>query len=158
MRRSWEHKRMQRFWTWQWKRRGKWRKLKSRVLIGKTIMVATMIRYELPLIGSNSYSYNSGGFVGVNQLTSKKLKEMYISFWENLWLLHLENTGSQSKPQYSRKSRTDDEVDAGSVRTQDNEMIILGLFREQRQEELYKDRVNQVRLQFSKNVMMVKCS
>merc|ERR1712032_1572856 len=74
--------------------------------------------------GSNSYSYNSGGFVGVNQLTKNK--------------------GSQSKPQYSRKSRTDDEVDDGSVRTQDNEMIILGLFREQRQEELYKDRVNQI--------------
>jgi len=74
--------------------------------------------------GSNSYSYNSGGFVGVNQLTK--------------------NTGSQSKPQYSRKLRTDEEEDTGSVRTQDNEMIILGLFREQRQEELYKDRVNQI--------------
>ena len=149
---------MQRFWTWQWKRRGKWRKLKSRVLIGRSKIVPTEIKYQLPLIGSNSYSYNSGGFVGVNQLTSKKLREIYNSVWEILLLLHLENTGSQSKPQYSRKSRTDDEVDAGSVRTQDNEMIILGLFREQRQEELYKDRVNQVRLQFSINVMMVKYS
>ena len=37
-----------------------------------------MIKYELSLIGSNSYSYNSGGFVGVNQLTSKKLKETYV--------------------------------------------------------------------------------
>ena len=100
------------------------------------------------MIGSNSYSYNSGGFVGVNQLTSKKFKETYVNSFqfEKIFdlFLHLENTGSHSKPQYSRKLRTDDEVDTGSVRTQDNEMIILGLFREQRQEELYKDRVNQV--------------
>ena len=69
---------MQRFWTWQWKRRGKWRKLKSQVLIGRTHVWFPMIKYELSLIGSNSYSYNSGGFVGVNQLTSKKLKETYV--------------------------------------------------------------------------------
>ena len=61
--------------------------------------------------------------------------------------LHLENQGTQNKHQYSRKSRNNEEEDASSVKTgQDSEMIILGLFREQRQEELYKDRVNQVRL------------
>ena len=52
----------------------------------------------------------------------------------------------QNKHQYSRKSRDNEEEDASSVKTgQDSEMIILGLFREQRQEELYKDRVNQVK-------------
>ena len=57
-----------------------------------------------------------------------------------------ENQGSQNKHQYSRKSRDNEEEDASSVKTgQDSEMIILGLFREQRQEELYKDRVNQVK-------------
>ena len=67
---------------------------------------------------------------------------MYI-FSYFFWFL--ENQGSQNKHQYSRKSRTNEEEDAGSVKTgQDSEMIILGLFREQRQEEMYKDRVNQV--------------
>ena len=57
-----------------------------------------------------------------------------------------EKQGSQNKHQYSRKSRDNEEEDASSVKTgQDSEMIILGLFREQRQEELYKDRVNQVK-------------
>jgi len=80
---------------------------------------------EAKKTGSISYSYNSGGFVGVNQLTK--------------------NQGSKNKHQYSRKSRDNEEEDASSVKTgQDSEMIILGLFREQRQEELYKDRVNQI--------------
>ena len=93
--------------------------------------------------GSNSYSYSSGGFVGVNQLTSEKWRKCNF---KNIFILFLliENQGSQGKHQPTRKSRASEEEDAGSVKTQDNEMIILGLFREQRQEELYKDRVNQI--------------
>lgn len=75
--------------------------------------------------GSNSYSYNSGGFVGVNKLTKNKGSE-------------------ENRQQFSRKSRPHEDEEAGGVKNQDSEMIILGLFREQRQEEIYKDRVNQI--------------
>ena len=70
---------------------------------------------------------------------------IFIFVYLFLCMIYSENKGSEeNRQQFSRKSRPHEDEEAGGVKNQDSEMIILGLFREQRQEEIYKDRVNQV--------------
>merc|ERR1712110_406228 len=76
--------------------------------------------------GIPNYSGSTGGFVGIDQLTK-----------------------SSSNARHSvatKKSKIEDEVDETPANTklQDGEMFILGLLKEQRQEEVYRERFNQI--------------
>merc|ERR1712233_222519 len=71
---------------------------------------------------NKSYSH-SGGFVGIDQLTKGRQS-------------NFASKKSQKSSQYSEETPT--------VHTQDSEMFILGLLKEQRQEAVYKERVNMI--------------
>merc|ERR1711976_1150271 len=70
---------------------------------------------------SKTYS-NSGGFVGIDQLTK----------------------GRQSNFTTKKSKSSQNSEDPPTVPTQDSEMFILGLLKEQRQEAVYKERVNMI--------------
>merc|ERR1712073_293263 len=70
--------------------------------------------------GSKTYS-NAGGFIGVDQLAK----------------------GNSTKQSVVKKTKQRDAEENPSI-TQDSEMFILGLLKEQRQEEIYKERVQQI--------------
>merc|ERR1712073_65250 len=71
--------------------------------------------------GSKTYS-NAGGFIGVDQLAK----------------------GNSTKQSVVKKTKQRDSEENPSMMTQDSEMFILGLLKEQRQEEIYKERVQQI--------------
>merc|ERR1712039_263299 len=71
--------------------------------------------------GSKTYS-NAGGFIGVDQLAK----------------------GNSTKQSVVKKTKQRDAEENPSMMTQDSEMFILGLLKEQRQEEIYKERVQQI--------------
>merc|ERR1712156_198930 len=71
--------------------------------------------------GSKTYS-NPGGFIGVDQLAK----------------------GNSTKQSVAKKTKQRDAEENPSMMTQDSEMFILGLLKEQRQEEIYKERVQQI--------------
>merc|ERR1712165_576325 len=71
--------------------------------------------------GSKTYS-NAGGFIGVDQLAK----------------------GNSTKQSVAKKTKQRDAEENPSMMTQDSEMFILGLLKEQRQEEIYKERVQQI--------------
>merc|ERR1712061_250037 len=71
--------------------------------------------------GSKTYS-NAGGFIGVDQLAK----------------------GNSTKQSVVKKMKQRDAEENPSMMTQDSEMFILGLLKEQRQEEIYKERVQQI--------------
>merc|ERR1719336_1860038 len=74
--------------------------------------------------GTSNFSAGTGGFVGIDQLTKS----------------------SSSNPKHSlpmKKSKQIEDETPSSTKMQDGEMFILGLLKEQRQEEAYKERVNQ---------------
>merc|ERR1712079_550213 len=70
--------------------------------------------------GSKTYS-NAGGFIGVDQLARNSTKQSVV-----------------------KKTKQRDAEENPSMMTQDSEMFILGLLKEQRQEEIYKERVQQI--------------
>merc|ERR1711978_68122 len=71
--------------------------------------------------GSKTYS-NAGGFIGVDQLAK----------------------GNSTKQSVVKRTKQRDAEENPSMMTQDSEMFILGLLKEQRQEEIYKERVQQI--------------
>merc|ERR1712110_31178 len=75
--------------------------------------------------GTSNFSAGTGGFVGIDQLTKS----------------------SGSNPKHSlpiKKSKQIEDETPSNTKMQDGEMFILGLLKEQRQEEAYKERVNQI--------------
>eukprot|EP00092_Neocalanus_flemingeri_P008107 GFUD01008747.1.p1 GENE.GFUD01008747.1~~GFUD01008747.1.p1 ORF type:complete len:145 (-),score=74.89 GFUD01008747.1:334-768(-) len=72
--------------------------------------------------GSSSYSYNMGGFVGINQLAK----------------------GDGPKWVPNKKKQQVPEEEEQHVVSSDNEMFILGLLKEQSQEERDKERIEQI--------------
>eukprot|EP00091_Calanus_sinicus_P003967 TRINITY_DN14154_c0_g1_i1.p1 TRINITY_DN14154_c0_g1~~TRINITY_DN14154_c0_g1_i1.p1 ORF type:complete len:146 (+),score=56.26 TRINITY_DN14154_c0_g1_i1:194-631(+) len=71
---------------------------------------------------SRTYSYNSGGFVGINMLRK----------------------GDGPKWVPNKKKQEVTSTEDAHVMTSDNELFILGLLKEQRQEEKDKERMEQV--------------
>merc|ERR1712048_956441 len=76
--------------------------------------------------GIPNYSGSTGGFVGIDQLTKSSSNARH-----NVAI---------------KKSKIEDEMDETPANTklQDGEMFILGLLKEQRQEEVYRERFNQI--------------
>merc|ERR1712079_996595 len=72
--------------------------------------------------GTSNFSAGTGGFVGIDQLTKS----------------------SSSNPKPIKKSKQIEDETPSNTKMQDGEMFILGLLKEQRQEEAYKERVNQI--------------
>merc|ERR1712110_194603 len=72
--------------------------------------------------GTSNFSASTGGFVGIDQLTKS----------------------SSSNPKPIKKSKQIEDETPSNTKMQDGEMFILGLLKEQRQEEAYKERVNQI--------------
>merc|ERR1712109_147296 len=72
--------------------------------------------------GTSNFSAGTGGFVGIDQLTKS----------------------SSSNPKPIKKSKQIEDEPPSNTKMQDGEMFILGLLKEQRQEEAYKERVNQI--------------
>merc|ERR1712227_826648 len=78
---------------------------------------------EGKMSGGRSTSYSTGGFVGVDQLTK---------------------SGNHPKSNMKKIRHEEMEENPSTVKTQDSEMFILGLLKEQRQEEIYKEREKQI--------------
>merc|ERR1712141_3701 len=76
--------------------------------------------------GTPNFSGSTGGFVGIDQLTK--------------------SSSNARHNVVNKKSKIEDEMDETptSTKLQDGEMFILGLLKEQRQEEVYRERVNQI--------------
>eukprot|EP00090_Calanus_glacialis_P013346 TRINITY_DN2198_c0_g1_i1.p1 TRINITY_DN2198_c0_g1~~TRINITY_DN2198_c0_g1_i1.p1 ORF type:complete len:147 (-),score=61.85 TRINITY_DN2198_c0_g1_i1:80-520(-) len=71
---------------------------------------------------STTYSYNSGGFVGINKLRK----------------------GDGPKWVPNKKKQEVTSTEESHIMTSDNELFILGLLKEQRQEEKDKERIDQI--------------
>merc|ERR1712165_258598 len=89
--------------------------------------------------GSKTYS-NAGGFIGVDQLASSKT---YSNAGGFIGVDQLAK-GNSTKQSVVKKTKQRDAEENPSMMTQDSEMFILGLLKEQRQEEIYKERVQQI--------------
>merc|ERR1712038_2125981 len=88
--------------------------------------------------GSKTYS-NAGGFIGVDQLASSKTYSNAGGF------IGVDQLARNStKQSVVKKTKQRDAEENPSMMTQDSEMFILGLLKEQRQEEIYKERVQQI--------------
>ena len=69
IRRRWEQRKMRKYTTWLWSRRREWKVLRNQVTSYCHVVQWKYLKYILPL-GNTNYSTNTGGFVGIDQLTS----------------------------------------------------------------------------------------